>query len=447
MLTRFVKVEPAEVRALLWSFAYFFVLLCSYYVLRPVREEMGIQAGVHNLPWLFTATLVAMLCAVPIFGALCARLPRAVLLPVVYGFFALNLLLFYAAFAVDAWRPLTARVFFVWLSVFNLFVVSVFWSFMVDLFTAEQGKRLFGFIAAGGTTGAITGPLVTAVLAPLVGPVPLLLVAAALLTVAIGCIHRLNRLAANRGAAPRGAGSGTPAAAHGEALGGSMWSGIRAVLRSRYLLGICFYLLCYTVLSTLLYVEMMRLVAENFADSGARTRLFAGLDLAVNTLTLAVQVFLTGRVLERLGVTVTLALLPAFAVAGFTVLAAAPLLPVLLVFGVLRRAGEFALSKPAREILFTVVARADKYKAKNFIDTFVYRGGDALAAWFGAGLRALALGLSAVSAIAVPIAGAWLAVAVWLGRRHRLLLEAPRPEAQEPAHSPAAREARTRKPA
>jgi AAA family ATP:ADP antiporter len=415
MLTRLIKVEPSETRAAVWSFLYFFALLSSYYILRPVREEMGIQGGIANLPWLFTATFCVMLAAVPVFGWLSARLPRRTLLPLVYGFFSANLVIFFAAFQSEDLHTRTAQVFFVWLSVFNLFVVSVFWSFMVDLYSAEQGKRLFGLIAAGGTAGAVSGPALTATLVTMTGPVPLLLVSAALLCVAIVCIVRLNVWAATMHRELRASG-----AARGAPVGGSIWGGVRSALSSPYLLGICFYLLCYTVLSTLLYVETLRLVAEAYDTPAERTQLFAGMDLAVNTLTLAIQLFITARVFERFGVTVTLALLPGFAVIGFAVLALAPVLSVLIVVGGLRRAGEFALSKPAREILFTALTRADKYKAKNFIDTVVYRGGDAASGWLSNALREqLGLALSSVAAAAVPLAGAWVAVAVWLGHRHK----------------------------
>ncbi|MDB5924650.1 MAG: major facilitator superfamily 1 [Betaproteobacteria bacterium] len=415
MLTSLVKVEPSETRAVVWSFLYFFALLSSYYILRPVREEMGIQAGIGNLAWLFTATFCVMLAAVPLFGWLSARLPRRTLLPLIYGFFGANLVIFFVAFQIESLRVQTAQAFFVWLSVFNLFVVSVFWSFMVDLYTEAQGKRLFGFIAAGGTTGAIVGPAITASVVKLTGPVPLLLISAALLGFAIFCISRLNAWAAmehRRGA--------SAASARGEPVGGSIWAGVRSALGSPYLLGICAYLLCYTVLSTLIYVETLRLIAEAYDSPATRTQLFAGMDLGVNALTLVMQLTLTARMFERFGVTVTLALLPAFALIGFAALAVVPLLAILVIFGVIRRAGEFALSKPAREILFTVLPRAEKYKAKNFIDTVVYRGGDAASGWFSKALREqFGLTLSAVSCAALPIAAAWVAVALWLGRRHK----------------------------
>jgi len=403
-------IRREERAAVGWSFLYFLSLLCAYYIVRPVRDEMGIQAGVENLPWLFTATFAVMLFAVPLFGWLTGRWERRIALPAVYLFFIANLLAFYAAFQHDSLRAAAARAFFVWVSVFNLYAVSVFWSFMVDLYSEAQGRRLFGYIAAGGTAGALLGPALTAVVVPATGAVPLLLVSAGMLSVSLLCITRLS--AWSRGLPPGG-----DNAVRGEPLGGGVWDGVRAVLSSRYLLGISFYLVAYTVLSTLLYVETARLVSEGYPVSADRTRLFATLDLAVNAVTLVLQVVLTGAMLQRLGVTVTLALLPAFAVIGFGVLSVFPALTVMLAFGVIRRAGEFALSKPAREILFTVIPREEKYKAKNFIDTVVYRGGDALSGWLASALRSLGAGLSAIALAAVPISAAWLAVAIWLGRR------------------------------
>lgn len=416
MLNRWVKVERHEIAALAWSFAYFFFLLASYYVLRPVRDEMAVQSGLKSLPWLFTAIFFTMLAVVPLFGALTARVPRRRLIPMIYAFFILNLLCFWGVFQIEQARPWVARVFFVWVSVFNLFVVSVFWSFMVDVFNEEQGKRLFGFIAAGGTLGAIAGPALTVGLAQMLGPIHLLLISALLLSVTIFCVQRLGRLAHIRGA-------GTHAAE--QALGGSIWAGLIDVARSPYLLGICFYLFCYTMTSTLLYVEMMHLVPREYPESAQRTRLFATLDLAVNVLTLTIQLFITAKVFERLGVTVTLALLPAFSIAGFLALGFAPLLMVLIVFGVIRRAGEFALSKPAREVLFTVLPREAKYKAKNVVDTLVYRSGDALSSTLATALRGTGFGLSSLAFLAAPLAAAWFVAAVWLGREERKLRTAP----------------------
>ena len=388
-LTRALRAEPHELPALAWAFVYFFLLLSSYYVLRPVRDALAVELGAQALQRLFTATLVAMLVLVPVFGWLASRLPRARLLPAVYAFFAVNLL----AFTLE----LDARLFFVWLSVFNLFVVSVFWSFMSDIFDTRQAARLYGTIAAGGSCGAIAGPLIAAL-------VPqskvLLVVSALLLAGTVLCIRVLARWA---GKHPRG--SEPPPEAP---LGGSILAGARAALTSPFLLAICGYLLCYTALSTALYFQQVEIVRDAVPDPGARTRLFASVDLLVNGLTLAIQVLAFSRLAALLGPTGMLAAVPALSVAGFAWLGATPTLGALIAFGVVRRVGEFAISKPARETLFTIVPREERYKAKNFIDTVVYRGGDAFAGWLFAGVSAF---------VAAAVAAAWTALAVFLGVR------------------------------
>ncbi len=406
VLNRIVDVRRHELRALLLSFAYFFSVFASFYVLRPVRDEMGIQGGVENLPWLFTATFLAMLAAVPLFGAVVSRFPRRRSVPIVYRFFLANLLLFFALLHLEATAAWAARGFFVWVSVFNLFVVSVSWSVMADLFTAEQGKRLFGCVAAGATVGGLAGPLLATTLARPLGPVNLLLVAAALLELATQCSLRL------------GGGGRPPAAAPLDApLGGRIFAGITHVLRSRYLLGICLYMLLYATTSTVLYLEQQHLVERTVADSGERTALFAAIDLLVNTLTLLLQAFVAGRWMAGWGVGPALAVVPALTAGGFAALAAVPTVAAVAIFQGVRRAANYALARPAREVLFTVLAREDKYKAKSFIDTVVYRGGDAASGWAFAGLAAVGLSLPLIAVAAVPVSAAWLVVGVWLGRR------------------------------
>ncbi|HEY6821775.1 MAG TPA: MFS transporter [Burkholderiales bacterium] len=393
-LSRLLRAQPHELPALAWAFGYFFFVLCSYYLLRPVRDSLAVEAATRTLQWLFSATFMAMLALVPLFGWLCARLTRARLLPAVYGFFATNLLLFCVR--------LDGPVFFVWLSVFNLFVVSVFWSFMSDLFTTAQAARLYGTIAAGGSCGAIAGPLVAATLANAMQARGLLALSALLLLAAIACIAMLGRWGR---AHPR---PGEPPTAR--PIGGSVLAGARAALGSPFLLAISGYLLCYTVLSTALYFQHVEIVRTALPDAAERTRLFATVDLVVNALTLLVQVLGFARLSALLGATALLAAAPLVSLAGFAWLGAAPTLATLVVFGVTRRVTEFAISKPAREALFTVVPREARYKAKNFIDTVVYRGGDAFSGW--------ALGaLPAMAGIAAALSAAWLALALYLGAR------------------------------
>jgi AAA family ATP:ADP antiporter len=419
-LGRIVPVRTDEVRALLWSFAYFFCLLAAYYVIRPVRDEMAVQFGADRLQWLFSAVFATMIALIPVFGWLAARLPVNRLLPVVYGFFTLNLVGFYAALESGAPLRTLAPAFFVWVSVFNLFVVSVFWSFMADVFATDAARRLFGFISAGGSLGAIAGPSLTAWLAPAIGIPNLLLVSAALLCAAIGCIVMLLRLRSGEQRFLRVAGEETGARP-------SMWEGVIRIARSSYLIGICVYLVCYTLLGTMLYFAQTKLVPEVVTSPEGRTQLFASVDLAVNALTLVLQLFVTGRLLSKLGVTVMLAALPVVSIAGFLALGVATVLPVLVVFGVLRRAGEFAISKPTRETLFTVVPKEEKYQAKNVIDTVIHRGGDAASGWVAAALLGAGPGLSGLAFAGVPVACLWLATALYLGRRHEALrAEGPR---------------------
>ncbi|MCZ6705539.1 MAG: MFS transporter [Bacteroidetes bacterium] len=419
-LKRWVRVEPSEIVAVVLAFVYFFSLLCTNYILRPIREEMGIAGGVDNLQWLFTGTFVAMLTLVPLFGWVAARYPRKQFLPYVYYFFLANILIFYALFTSDIKHAYVARAFFIWLSVFNLFVVSVFWSFMADIFSDPQAKRLFGFIAGGGTIGALTGPVLTASLVGIIGVNNLLLIAAGLLALPVLCIQGLARWTKKSGIdrdPQKEAESDRP-------MGGSIFAGIPLVLRSPYLLGIGALILLYSTLATFLYFEQAALVENAFSEPEQRVALFAGIDFSTNAITILVQVFLTARIVERLGLAWTLALIPLGVAVGFLVLGLAPVLGVLVVMQVLRRAGNFSLTKPAREMLYVVLGKEEKYKAKNFIDTVVYRGGDAVSAWAYTGLRAIGVSLAGVAFVAVPLAGIWAWVSFRLGRRNAELVAA-----------------------
>ncbi len=372
-LNRITRIDRGEVAVSLWSFACFFCVLCGYYIL-----------------------------------------PRRRLVPWTYLFFIANVLVFYALFESAFAAPWVARCFFVWVSVFNLFVVSVFWSLMTDLFRAEQAARLFGFISAGGSCGALAGPALTASLAAALGTAKLLLVSCGFLGLALACIYALLRRAG--APAPGGAPAGTD-----EQIGGTTWSGVLEILRSPYLLGIVAYVLLYTVLYGFVYLELAQLIASSYRDSAERTALFARVDLAVNVLTLLGQVFVVAKFVEKLGVGAALALLPALGLLGFAAIGLAPVLAVLIGFQILRRAADYAIARPAREMLFTVLKREAKYKSKNFIDTVVFRGGDAASGWVYAALKGLGLGLAGLAAAAVPGAILWLALGLLLGRQHRRL--------------------------
>jgi AAA family ATP:ADP antiporter len=417
-LGRLVQVEPRELRALAWSFVYFFSLLCGYYILRPMRDAMGIAGGVEHLHWLFTGTFVAMLAAVPLFGWVTSRFPRRRFLPFVYYFFIANLIVFFLLLRAEGDHVYAARAFFIWTSVYNLFVVSVFWSFMADLYTNPQAKRLFGFIAAGGTTGALVGPALAAVLARPLGTANLLLASAGFMAIAVLCIHRL---IAWKAAQPQAALPEAQRAAEARPLGGGVLAAFPLVARSPYLLGIALFMLLFTTLSTVLYFQQAQIVRDAFASSAERTTVFAAIDFAVNALTITIQVFITARLVRGLGIAWALALVPVLLGTGFLALGFAPVLAVLVAVQILRRAGDYAVTRPAREMLYVVLGREEKYKAKNFIDTVIYRGGDAVSAWAYAGLRAMGLSLGAIAFVAVPLSVLWAWLAFRLGRRQEAL--------------------------
>ena len=401
LLRRAVDVRPDEVRALLTSFAFFFFLLSSYFVLRPIRDAVAAASGARNLSWLFAGTLTVTLIFNPLFSGLVVRFPIRRVIPISYHFFVANLLAFYLVLrsmgnmegsTTGIW---IGRTFFVWTTVFALFNTSIFWSLMADAFRSDQAKRMFGFIGVGGTLGSIAGSAATATLAQKIGAVNLLVVSAALLELAIFTIVRFPLQAQSSGMAARRRKRGDNE--DGDVIGGSVWAGFTQVVRSPYLLGICAFLILYTLGSTILYFAQADIVGRTYADTTARTAILAKLELAAQVLTVITQIFFTGRIIRWLGLAVTLALLPAMSILGFGALGAIPTFTTLAIFTVLRRASNFALTNPAMEVLFTVVPREDKYKAKNIIETFVYRGGDQLGAWYYAGLAYLGLSLAAIS--------------------------------------------------
>ena len=426
---RAVDVKPDELRALGLAFAFNFIVLGSYYVLRPIRDEIGAAGGLENLSWMFTATLVAMLVANTLFSALVARLSRRRFIPIAYRFFIANLIIFFLLMRTlpAGQQTWVGRAFYVWVSVFNLFVVTVFWAFMTDIFNTEQAKRLFGFISVGGTLGAIVGGSVTAFLVHSLGTANLLIISAILLECGAWCVRffpsefkgeHATAIAADRGKAER-------------PIGGTLWSGITHVAGSRYLLGISAFMLLHAITATLIYFQQADITRAAITDRAARTAFFAQLDIWVNVLTVLVQIFLTGRLLKWLGVGLTLAMLPAISLVGFLVIGSMPVLGLLALFQVLRRAMNYALSRPAREVLFTVLRREDKYKAKSFMDTFVYRAGDQIGAWSYPALTWLGLGLTGISFVAAPLAGLWCVLSLWLGRRQIVLAR------ERERHSPA----------
>ena len=398
-------IRDEERRPALLSFAFFFFVLAGYYILRPLREDMGVAGGVRNLPWLYLTNLLTMLALAPVFGAVATRFSRRMFIPAVYRFVIASLAGFYLTvrFAPDAWDIVLGRIFYVWVSVLNMWIVSLFWAVMADVWGLERSKRLFGFIAMGGSLGAIVGSALTTSLVAAIGRMNLVLASMVFFEAAVRCVsslaHRLDD---------------DPLSRRSEPSGGFL-SGITATIRSPYLLGIAVFLALYSLSSTFLYFAKANIVADESSSRITRTVLFADIDLMTNIATLLLQLLVAGRLMPRIGVGRTLLILPVVTALGFTALGLYPVFPVLVGFEALRRALNYAIARPARETLFTVVSRDEKYKAKSFIDTFVYRGGDMLgASGFGA-LTGAGVGLAGVAFTAVPIAALWGALGLALG--------------------------------
>jgi ATP:ADP antiporter, AAA family len=405
-----IDVRPGERAAALSAGALFFCVLASYFVLRPVRDALAIDQGVGDLPWLFTATCVTMLAVAPVWGVVVARWPRRRFVPIAYHAFVVQLIVLWAMIARDVAPGWIEPVFFVWVSVFNLFVVSVFWSLCADVFTSAQGRRLFGPIAAGGTCGALVGPTLTTTLVERIGVSGMLLVAAALLEVGVVCALALDRTGRRFAVA-------APAA--DRPVGGNPFAGLRDVAANPHLAKIAAYVLCTTVAATFLYFQQGELTHASFATREERTAFFADLDLWTNLGVLAVQTIVTGRLLGWVGVGAVLAVLPIAQGLGLVALAAAPTIAILVAVQVAGRTATHALTRPSRELLFTTVGREDKYKTKNVIDTLVYRAGDMATGWLYALLVWLGVSRAGLAVTALPLVVIWVALAIALGRAHR----------------------------
>lgn len=414
--------RPGEVAPALESALLFYLVLSAYYVLRPLREEMGLAAGIENLPAMYMGTLAGTVVLVPVIGWLVRRYRREVFLPLVYRFFALNLLGFQLAWRLcDADQTvILGRVFYVWLSVFNMLAVSLFWSFMADGFGYRRSRRLFGLVAIGGTAGAILGSGLTAALVDRIGHGWLMVISAALLEAGVRAVGRLARRFDSAGFR-----AGDPPATDVAGRGRGLLAGLTLTFTSPYLLAVAAYLFLYSLTSTFLYFQQAHIVDAQALTREGKAALFARIDLWTNLLTLTCELLLTGRLLRRLGTGRVLALMPAGTAIGFAALAAAPGLVTLVVFQVARRAANYALARPARETLFTTVDDDVRYRAKSFIDTFVYRGGDLLGAGTVQALGVAGLGLGPLAFIAAPLAGLWTWLALYLGRRQQARAAAP----------------------
>ncbi len=409
-LAAFTAIRPGEPSALVWSAAYFFFLMAGYYVLRSIRDALGTENDERVLQRLFLGTLIGTVGAIIAYSWLVNRYPRSVFLPLVYRFAQLNLLTFAAAMAFlpAGSQKMASWAFFVWLSVFNLFAVVVFWSFMADLFTSEQGARLFGFIGAGGTLGAAAGAFLNTRLAAHLGVVPLLLLSVITLEIALLCLRRLRRLAESSPALSAAAGSSAVIRE------GGVFEALVRVLYSPYLLAIVICMLMYTFSTTFLYFQQADIVRGAIATREQRTIYFARIDLYINVVTLALQLLATARLVRVLGVGGSIAVLPAVTAAGFAILASRPTLDVLLWFQVIKNAANYALGRPAREMLYTVLRPEEKYKSKGCVDTLVFRTGDAVSA---SGYRLVAAaGSAALLTAVVAMAATWIGAGWLLGR-------------------------------
>jgi ATP:ADP antiporter, AAA family len=414
------RVAPHERRAVLLAFVCYFFLLGSYYILRPVRDTVATVFGTASLQNLFTATFVGTMIFSPLFGALASRLKLSRLLPGVFWFWLLNVVLFAILFRLAPQNRWLGASYYVWFSVVNLFMVSVFWSLMVDLFSPSQALRLFGLIAAGGELGAIAGPLLTRGLVSRLGLPGLLLVAAAGFLLLIALVHALMR-EKQRLRLPGEAGQRSSLE---HQLAGKPWDGVRELFRSRYALAQAAFMLLMTWINTVAYFFQTDLVAHAFSGIAARTQAIADIDLAVNVLSALILLFGLSRFVQRFGVTAALVLNPLLMVAAFLGIIIAPSLLMIQAVQVVRRVAQYAIARPSREMSFTVVPQASRYKTKNVIDTVVYRFGDLSSAWVQAGLRAVGVGLSGTAAVGVAASLVWGAVAAGLGASYAKIRKA-----------------------
>jgi ATP:ADP antiporter, AAA family len=446
-LQRFTNVRRDEVLPLLASALFFFCVLTALMVVRPAREALGMRSGLDTVRWLFVGTAVVTLAVNPVFGLLVAKFRRIWFIATTYLFFAGSLLVFWGllSFAPDAVGEVSGRVFYVWFSVFNLFSTMVFWALMADRFAFEQSKRLFPIVAVGGTVGAIFGPWLAWGIVESVGTANLILIAVGFLCLAVLAAWWVAALQPREGATSRTADEpaeperpteAPPAIDRSAVIGGSAWEGFRAVFKSRYLLAICGFVLILAVMATFIYFTRLAMVAAVADETDARTAMFANIDMWTQIATLVMQLFVAGHLMKRIGVSLTLALLPITVLLGFIGLAIVGTITALILFEATFRAVQRAIMRPARETLFTVVSREDKYKAKAFIDTFVYRGGDVVGAWTEGLLGRLGMGLAGLATLVVPLAIVWGIMGVWLGREQGRIanrIDAAATEADETA--------------
>ena len=407
------KIEPHELTATLLSFLFVFVLMTAYFILRPVRDALSSNWTDEQLSWLWTSTFVFSLIAVSIYGAVISRVRFRIIVPSVYSFFAATFVGFYVAGSTLGDNDLVNRAYYVWLSVFSLYHLSVFWTFMSGLYNKDQAKRLFSIIAMGASAGAIVGPSIPTFFADNIGTLNLLLIAAFLLMIPIPIIWKLEQLRSSQ----LGNDDVSADLSRDQRLAGNPFSGFTNFISSPYLLAIGLFILLYVVMNTFIYFELRKMMGD--FDREVRTQIWGGIDLAVNSLALVTALFATGRLATRVGMPATLALIPAMMVGGWLMVALSPVLAVLIGLQVTRRAGNYAITRPGREMLFTAVDADTRFKAKPVIDIVVYRGGDVLTAWAYTALTAtLGIGLAGVAAIAAGVAAIWAGAGIFLGRAY-----------------------------
>jgi ATP:ADP antiporter, AAA family len=424
ILQKTFNLRREELLPVLLAALFFFCVLTALMLLRPAREALGMQRGIEAVRWLFIGTALVTLLVNPIFGWLVSRFRRLTFIAATYLFFAFSLCAFWVllTFAPEAVGIVSGQIFYLWFSVFNLFVTMVFWALMADRFTLEQSKRFFALIAVGGTLGAIFGPWLASVLAEPLGTPNLLLVAVGFLLLAIVAAWSVARIQPESVSATDGATNGAtidPSFTDRTIIGGSAWQGFRAVFRSSYLMGMAAYVVILAIMLTFIYFTRLQMVAAVATEIDLRTVLFARIDLITQITTLILQAIVAGHLMKRVGVHFTLAILPLTVALGFVGLAIFASFAALIVLEATVRAVQRAIMRPARETLYTVVNREDKYKSKAFIDTFVYRGGDVIGAQTEGMLGRLGLGLAALASIAVPMALVWGILGIWLGREQQ----------------------------
>jgi AAA family ATP:ADP antiporter len=414
ILASIAAIERHEAPAVIASFLLFFCIMAGFFAVRPVRDTVGTLIGADRLANLWIGTAAASVVVIPVYGWLVARFRRSVFLPWTYAGIAMSFAIVGLAFRGGTPGLRLSQFFWIFMSVLNLFTISVFWSFLLELFRSEQTRRLFGIIAAGGTTGALAGPLFTDFAVSRIGNSGILFLGAGLFALAIVCqqallsVWRSNSPAVETGHLP----------APDQAIGGSMWAGVPLVLKSPYILGVTLFVVLISAANTFLYFDQLRLVTDAFSDAAARTRFFARLDWIVQSLTIVSQLFLTGYIASRVGLVTLLSMVPIATAFAFATLAAWNTLPVVAASIVIRRFGQFAFVRPGREMLWSALDKETKYKAKNFVDVTVYRGADALFAQFEKGIHAVGFGPQTVAIVGAVAAAVWAVNGWWLGRQH-----------------------------